>query len=225
MFRTIDGPVAGLAIACTPAVALLVRDRVGGLAGVAALGSSVAAVVGIAHAAAGPGTISRIGVGAAALAFGFVALEVLSMRFCQLAVEGGADATAIVTGSMFAAAATTLPFALVAESGADRSTLTSAVLAAAVVAVLGTFGRVLRTAALPAAGVPAVAASTQVTALGTALGGVVLFSDLLSPFGVACGLVAAGLGVVAVVASTQWRLARDTTLPRPLELRPDPILD
>jgi hypothetical protein len=182
-------------------------------------------VVGIAHAASGSGTVSHVGVGAAALAFGFVALEVVSMRSCQLALEGGTDATAIVTGSMFAAGAATLPFALLAQSGADRSTLTSAVLAAGLVAVLGTLGRVLRTAALPAAGVPAVAASTQVTALGTALGGVVLFSDLLGPFGAACGLLAAGLGVVAVVAGTQWRLARDMTLARPFELRPDPVVD
>ena len=225
MFRSIDGPVAGMAIACTPAVAMLVRDRVGGLAAAAALGSSVAAVVGIAHAASDSESTSHLGWAAAALAFGFVALEVLSMRFSQLAVEDGIDPTAIVTGSMVVAALGTLPFAAVAEVGAESSTLFAAAFAALVVAVLGTIGRVMRTAALPAAGVPAVAASTQVTALGTAVGGVVLLGDSLGAFGVVCALLAAGLGVVAVVAGTRWRLVRDRSLAGPLALRPDPVTD
>jgi hypothetical protein len=225
MFRTLDGPVAGLALACTPAVAVLVRDRVGGVAALAAVGSSVAAAVGIAHAASGAETATEVGWPAVIIAVAFVGLEVLSMRFAQLAVEEGTDATAIVTGTMVVAAVATLPFAVVAEIGADASTLLSALAAALVVAVLGSLGRVLRTAALPAAGVPAVAASAQVTAFGTALGGVVLWSDSFGPVGVACALVAAGLGVVAVVAGTRWRLSRDIHLADPLALRPEPAVD
>ena len=90
------------------------------------------------------------------------------------------------------------------------------------VAVLGTVGRLFRTAALPAAGVPAVAASSQVTAFGTALGGVLLFSDSFSAVGVLSAVVAAGLGVAAVVAGTRWRLGRDLALAEALELRPHP---
>jgi hypothetical protein len=52
MFRALDGTLAGLALACTPAVATLVRDRAGWQATGAALGSSFAAVVGLALAAA-----------------------------------------------------------------------------------------------------------------------------------------------------------------------------
>jgi drug/metabolite transporter (DMT)-like permease len=225
MFRTLDGPVAGLALACTPAVAVLVRDRVGGVAALAAIGSSVAAAIGIAHAAAGSDGATEVGWLAVVIAVVFVALEVLSMRFAQLAVEEGTDPTAIVTGTMVVAAVATLPFAVVAEVGADASTLFSAMAAALVVAVLGTLGRVLRTAALPAAGVPAVAASAQVTALGTALGGVLLWSDPLSPVGIVAALVAAGLGVVAVVAGTRWRLSRDIHLADPLALRPEAVAD
>jgi hypothetical protein len=222
MFRTLDGPVAGLALACTPAVAMLVRDKVGGIAAAAAIGSSIAAGVGIAHAAVSSDDATHIGLVAVTVAVVFVGLEVLSMRFSQLAVEDGADATGIVTGTMVVAALVTFPFAVAAEAGADTSTLLSAVGAALVVAVLGTVGRLWRTAALPAAGVPAVAASSQVTAFGTALGGVVLFSDALSAVGVVCALLAAGLGVAAVVAGTRWRLARDLRLAESLDLRPHP---
>ena len=144
------------------------------------------------------------------------------MRFAQLAVEEGTDATAIVTGTMVVAAVATLPFAVVAESSAGLSTLTSAAVAALVVAVLGTVGRVLRTAALPAAGVPAVAASSQVTALGTAVGGVIFLSDHIDTLGVVCAVLAAGLGAAAVVAGTRYRLRRDLSLADPLTLRPDP---
>jgi drug/metabolite transporter (DMT)-like permease len=216
MFRTLDGPVAGLALACTPAVAVLVRDRVGGMAAVAAIGSSVAAAVGIGYAAADSGTAADLGWLAVVVAAAFVALEVLSMRFAQLAVEEGTDPTAIVTGTMVVAAVATFPFAVVAEIGADTSTLFSALAAAFVVALLGTVGRVMRTTALPAAGVPAVAASAQVTALGTAVGGVVLWNDPLGVVGVVCALAAASLGVVAVVAGTRWRLSRDIHLADPL---------
>lgn len=225
MFRTLDGPVAGLALACTPAVAVLVRDRVGGLAALAAVGSSVAAALGIVHAAATSSSGTEVGWAAAAVAVGFVALEVVSMRFAQLAVEDGTDPTAIVTGTMVVAAAALFPFAAVSEVGADTSTLASAVLAALVVASLGTVGRVLRTAALPAAGVPAVAASAQVTALGTAAGGVLLWDDPLGWVGVACAVLAAGLGVVAVVAGTRWRLRRDLHLADALDLRPHVVPD
>lgn len=223
MFRTLDGPVAGLALACTPAVAMLVRDKVGGLAAAAAIGSSVAAIIGIAHAAVSSDEATHVGLVAIAVAVAFVGLEVLSMRFSQLAVEEGVDATGIVTGTMVVAAVATFPFAVVAEAGAGTSTLLSAAGAALVVAVLGTVGRLFRTAALPAAGVPAVAASSQVTAFGTALGGVVLFSDSFSTVGVLCAVMAAGLGVAAVVAGTRWRLSRDLALAEALDLRPQPV--
>ncbi len=220
MFRSLDGPVAGLALACIPAVAVLVRDRVGGLAAAAAIGSSLAAVIGITHAAVSSDEATEIGWVAIVVAVGFIALEVLSMRFAQLAVEDGTDPMAIVTGTMVVASIATFPFAAVSELDSGASTLLSAVAAAFVVAVLGTIGRVWRTAALPAAGVPAVAASSQVTAFGTALGGVVLFSDTFSAVGVLCAVVAAGLGVAAVVAGTRWRLSRDLALAEALELRP-----
>jgi drug/metabolite transporter (DMT)-like permease len=222
MFRTLDGPVAGLAIACTPAVAMLVRDRVGRIAGAAAVGSSIAAAVGIVVATGRTDAGADVGWWAVLVAVAFVAVEVVSMRAAQVAVEHDVHATAIVTASMLVAAVTTAPFAVVAEAGSDASAWGSAVGAAFVVAVLGTVGRVLRTEALPSAGVPAVAASTQVTALGTAVGGVWLFSDELTAVGVLSAVVAAGLGILAVLAGTRWRLSRDGSLARSLELAPEP---
>ena len=217
MFRTIDGPVAGLAIACIPAVALLVRDRSGRPATAAALGSSAAAVVGISLAANG-GSVGGVGWAALLIAMVFVATEVVAMRTAQLAVAEGADAASLVTASMVVAAVVVAPFAAVQSVGADASVLVSSLVAAMVVAVFGTIGRVLRTTALPAAGVAAVAASTQITALATALGGVVLLGDAFGPVAVVAALVAAGLGALAVVAATSWRQAHDADL-RPAEIR------
>ena len=99
------------------------------------------------------------------------------MRFSQLAVEEGVDATGIVTGTMVVAAVGHVPVRGGGRGRCRHLDPLSAAGAALVVAVLGTLGRLFRTAALPAAGVPAVAASSQVTAFGTALGGVLLFSD------------------------------------------------
>ena len=221
MFRSLDGPVAGLAIACTPAVAMLVRDRVGGVAAAAALGSSVAAVVGVVVATGGTGEDTSIGWWSVVVAVAFVAAEVISMRSAQLAVEDGLDATAIVTASMVVVAVITAPFAVVAEAGAGSSAWGSAIGAGLVVAAFGTIGRVLRTEALPSAGVPTVAASTQITALGTAVGGVWLFADELTGVGVLSAVLAAGLGGLSVVVGTRWRLARDASLATSLEPAPD----
>jgi drug/metabolite transporter (DMT)-like permease len=217
MFRTIDGPLAGLAIACIPAVALLVRDRSGKLATAAALGSSVAAVVGISLAANG-GSVGGVGWAALLIAMAFVATEVVAMRTAQLAVAEGADAASLVTASMVVAAVVMGPFAVAQTATSDASVLVSSLIAAVVVALFGTIGRVLRTTALPAAGVASVAASTQITALATALGGVVLLGDAFGPVAIVAALVAAGLGALAVIAATNWRQGHSTVL-EPAELR------
>ena len=75
----------------------------------------------------------------------------------------------------------------------------------------------LRTAALPAAGVPAVAASAQIAALLTAVGGVLLKGDPLSLVSLVCTGFAAVLGATAVIAATRWRLARHPEFSAPLE--------
>jgi len=66
----------------------------------------------------------------------------------------------------------------------------------------------MRTTALPAAGVTAVAASSQINALFTALGGVLLLGDAVTSISLVCTLVAAGLGAAAVVSAARWRLSR-----------------
>jgi hypothetical protein len=205
-------------------VAMVLRDRVGALAAFAAVGSSVAAAVGILGAASTDDG-SDVGWAAVAVAVAFIAVEIVSMRSAQLAVEDGIEPTAVVAGSMVAATVATAPFALVAELTGGTSGLLAAAVAAVVVAGLGTLGRVLRTAALPAAGVPSVAAAAQVTALGTALGGVVLLGDDLGALDAATGVLAAGLGAVAVIAGSRWRLARDASLATPLHVAVDPTPD
>ena len=224
MFRTLDGPLAGLALACVPAVAMVLRDRVGPLAATAALGSSVAAAVGI-LGAAGTDDGTDVGWVAVVVAVVFIAVEIVSMRSAQLAVEEGIDPTAVVTASMVAATIASAPFALAVEVTSGTSGFVSAAAAAVVVAGLGTLGRVLRTTALPAAGVPSVAAAAQVTALGTVVGGVVLLGDDLSALDAVTAVAAAGLGALAVIAGSRWRLARDRTLAASLDVRPVPAPD
>jgi hypothetical protein len=210
MFRTLDGPLAAMALACTPAVALALRDRVGPAAALAAAGSSSAAILGLAVAArSDAGEIGWAGVGAAVI---FVGLEVWSMRAGQLAVEDGVDPASLVTATMVVAAIVLAPIALIDSLDDTGSALVSGLLAALVVATLGTVGRVLRVSALPAAGVASVAAASQITALGTALGGVVVLDDHVSVVSLVCTAVAAALGAGAVVAAANWRLRRDAHL-------------
>lgn len=211
MFRSLDGPLAGLAVACVPAVALLVRDRSGRWATAAALGSSLVAVIGLMAAAGGVGRDSVSWV-AAICAVCFVALEVASLRTSEVAVEEGLNPTAVVAASMIVGAIVLLPFTLVLNVLHDPGSLWGAMGAALAVALFGTVGRVLRTAALPAAGVTAVAASSQVAALFTAIGGIVLVGDSVSGTSLGATLIAAVLGAGAVVLATRWRLARQPEL-------------
>jgi hypothetical membrane protein len=217
MFRSLDGPLAGLAVACVPAVALLVRDRSGPLATAAALGSSLIAIVGLTAAAGGVGPDS-VSWAAAASAVIFVALEVASLRTSEIAVEDGLNPTAIVTASMVVGAIFLFPLSIVMGVLRDPSTLWTAAAAALAVAVFGTVGRVLRTAALPAAGVPAVAASSQVNALFTAIGGVLIVGDHASIPSLVCTAIAAVLGATAVVCATRWRLRRSPELGEALDV-------
>ena len=216
MFRALDGPLAGLAVACVPAVALLVRDRSGRWATGAALGSSMVAVLGLVAATGGVGRDS-VSWSAAIFAVFFVALEVGSLRTSEVAVSEGLNPTAVVTASMVVAAVLLLPFTFVLNVLHDPGALWGAAGAALAVALFGTVGRVLRTAALPAAGITAVAASSQVAALFTALGGIVLVGDVVSGVSLVATLVAAGLGAAAVVLATRWRLARRPELAAALD--------
>lgn len=207
MFRTLDGPLAGLALACTPAVALLVRDRAGRLSTAAALGSSLAAIIGLTVAVGDEGVASVTWAGAAIAVF-FIAIEVIGLRTTELAVEDGVNPAALVSSTMISGSIMLLPFGLALGSFQQPWTVWSALGAALAVAVFGTVGRVMRTAALPAAGVTAVAASSQINALFTALGGVLLLGDAVTSISLVCTLVAAGLGAAAVVSAARWRLSR-----------------
>jgi len=207
MFRTLDGPLAGLALACTPAVALLVRDRAGRFSTFAALGSSLAAIIGLTVAAGGEG-VNAVTWAGAAIAVAFVAIEVFGLRTSELAVQDGLNPTAIVSSTMISGSIILLPLGLMFGTLQKPWTIWSALGAALAVALFGTIGRVLRTAALPAAGVTAVAASSQINALFTALGGVLLLDDSVTAVSLVCTVLAAALGATAVVAAARWRLSR-----------------
>ena len=215
MFRMLDGPLAGLAVACIPAVALLVRDRSGRLAVLAALGSSLAAVIGL-TIASGDG-VGRVTWGAALLVVAFIAIDVSTMRLSEIAVLDGVDPAAIVSSTMLCGAVVLLPAGLIYGVARDPASLWGALGAGLAVAVLGTIGRVLRTEALPSAGVTATAASSQVNALVTAIGGIVVFGDVMSIASIVCTIVAAGLGATAVVVAARWRLQRRPDLAAALD--------
>jgi len=211
MFRALDGPLAGLALACTPAVALLVRDRSGRLAVMAALGSSAAAIVGLTVAAGDTG-LDSVSWGDAAIAVAFVAIDVFTLRALEVAVTDRVDPMAIVSSTMIGGAIILLPVGLALGATSDAAVLGGALAAALAIALFGTIGRILRAAALPAAGVTATAASSQLIALVTAAGGVVLFADRVTVVSIVCTAVAATLGAVAVVAAARWRLVRNPSL-------------
>lgn len=207
MFRTLDGPLAGLALACTPAVALLVRDRAGRFSTFAALGSSFAAIIGLTVAAGGDG-VDAVTWAGAAIAVAFVAIEVIGLRTSELAVEDGVNPTTLVSSTMISGSIILLPIGLAFGTLRQPWTIWGALGAALAVALFGTIGRVLRTAALPAAGVTAVAASSQINALFTAIGGVLLLGDSVTLVSLVCTLAAAVLGATAVVSAARWRLSR-----------------
>ena len=215
MFRTLDGPLAGLALAALPAVALLVRDRSGRLATYCALGSSVAAIVGLLIAIEGES--HSLTWTAAGLAVAFVAIDVAGMRTTEIAMEDGIHPSAFVTCVMVCSTVVLMPLALVTGSFGDSSVIFGSIGAALAVAIFGTVGRLLRAESLPAAGVAATAASTQINALATAIGGIVIFSDEISLASLVATLVAAALGATAVVAAAHWRLSRNPELALPLE--------
>ena len=216
MFRALDGPLAGLALACTPAVALLVRDRSGRVAVTAALGSSAAAIVGL-TVAAGDAGVDSVSWGDAVIAVVFVAIDVFTLRALEVAVTERVDPTAIVSSTMIGGAILLLPVGILLGAARDTGTLGGALGAALAIALFGTVGRILRAAALPAAGVTATAASSQLIALVTAAGGVVLFADQVTAVSAVCTAVAAVLGAVAVIAGARWRLQRDPGLGAALE--------
>ncbi|MEX1217834.1 MAG: hypothetical protein WEA11_04870 [Acidimicrobiales bacterium] len=216
MFRTLDGPLAGLALACTPAVALLLRERAGKLSTLAALGSSLAAVIGLTIAAATDG-VDPVTWVSGVVAVAFVAIEVWSLRTSEIAVNDGVNPTALVSSTMITGTLLLLPIGLLFGTLQNPWTLWGALAAAGAVAIFGTVGRVLRTAALPAAGVTAVAASSQINALFTAIGGVLLLGDSATVPSLICTVFAAALGATAVVAAAKWRLGRDPNLGRALD--------
>jgi drug/metabolite transporter (DMT)-like permease len=138
----------------------------------------------------------------------FVGVEVWSLRTSELAVEDGVNPTAIVVSTMVTGSIFLVPIGLLFGTLQQPWTIWGALGAALAVALFGTIGRVLRTAALPSAGVTAVAASAQITALFTALGGVFLVDDSVSRMSLVCMLIAAGLGATAVATAAHWRLSR-----------------
>jgi drug/metabolite transporter (DMT)-like permease len=142
----------------------------------------------------------------------FVGIEVWSLRTSELAVEGGINPTTIVVSTMVLGSIVLLPFGLILGTLQQPWTIWGALGAALAVALFGTIGRVLRTAALPATGIAAVAASAQITALFTALGGVILVNDSVSLMSLLCTLIAAGMGATAVIAAAHWRLRRQPDL-------------
>lgn len=215
MFRILDGPLAGLALAALPAVALLVRDRSGRTATLCALGSSIAAAIGLIIAIEGDS--HSLSWAAASLAVFFVAIDVAGMRTTEIAMEEGIHPSAFVTCVMVCSSIVLMPLALVTGSLGDTSVIFGSIGAAAAVAVFGTVGRLLRAESLPAAGVAATAASTQINALATAVGGIVIFSDEISLPSLVATLVAAALGATAVVSAAHWRLRRNPELALPLE--------
>lgn len=92
-------------------------------------------------------------------------------------------------------------------------TSTSGYIAATVVGVMGTTGRWLRASALPFIGSAVASSTSQIAALVTALGGILLLGDSVRAIGVVLSVIAATSAAVAVYRAGREGAATDLARP------------
>lgn len=194
MFRSLTGPQAALVMAVTP-VALVVVSKLlfnrSTRALVAVVISVVAAVIAAVSGEANTFTSQQLG--AAAL---FMFTDVLSMLAAERARERHDAGVLVVTGMAFGAVCFV---AITATAHSSLTIATSGLLAATFVGFFGTLARVLRMHTLPKVGAAVAHSNSQVTAVFTAIGGIIIFNDSIGLVTAIFALIAAGASLVAVV--------------------------
>ncbi len=199
LFRLLPGPQAGLVIAIVPAL-LLLPSRV--LTGRSLNRALPFVLVSVLSAAAVPltGGVGQMSTQNVFVACWFVTSSMAAKLTLEQARLRHGSWILVATGI----AVGTVGTALVVVAGSPSVTWSSADLTVAVViAVLGTLGRVLQTFSLPHLGSVVTSTASQVTAAITAVGGVLLFADVVSTQAVALGLVAAAAAVAATVLASR----------------------
>ncbi len=194
LFRELTGPQAALMTAVTPAAVMLCATSIGSRlstrAAFAVVISTVAAVV--AALSGGLGNFSYVGLFAAAV---LLVTNVVMMLATERAREHF-DASSLVAAGMLLACAGCYGVALVVHPAGGIAT--SGAIAATVAGITGTIARVARAVTLPFIGSAVASSAAQLTALLTAIGGVLLFDDPASFTALALGIVAAAAAVIAV---------------------------
>lgn len=203
IFRWMTGPQAALVLAVTP-VSIIVCGVLVYRRSPRALMPVLVSVIAAATAASvgGLGSFSSKQLIAAGA---FVVLDTNSMMLIERARQRH-DAMLIVAGGMVAGAVGCYGVFLVFQP--SGSIAISGVVAASIVGIFGTSARALRAHALPHIGSAVTYSSAQMTAVGTAVGGIIVFSDSIGPLSAALGLVAAAASLVATVIAARPSLAQ-----------------
>lgn len=199
LLRSIPGPAAAAAIGVLPVFVLLLGHLVGSRRTTPKALTAMCVATTAALVAAGPIAMSW---GIALPVALFMGAEGASLLVAE-AARRRHDSTALVMGGLILGA---LPAPFLITSTSVASTGLAAALA---VALLGTAGRLMRGRAQGSISAAVVGSGTQVTALVTALGGVVLFADDLS----ATRLVALLVGATAATAAVLWSAPAERTRP------------
>jgi drug/metabolite transporter (DMT)-like permease len=196
VLRTLTGPQAGLAIAIIPLIVLSVRRFFVQHKPAPLVPLSICITAAAAAAATGGlGELSPFKIALLVLFLAANAAEVISMERARQSTP----ATVVVVGGLVVGAALALVLSLAMSANLVLSP--AAFLAAGLVGLAGTVGRSMRGYAMLYLGSAVTSSTSQIAALITAVGGVVLFHDELEVMGMLLGLLAAFSALVAVLGT------------------------
>lgn len=199
LLRGMTGPVVALVLAVTPALLLLPTKLLSGVLSRRSL-PYVALTVTFACLAAlsgGLGPVSARSMGVAAV---WLSLRLVSILSLERARSRHASSV-LISGGMVVAAVGSAVVLAVAGTGEVKWSV-SGLVVATIVAVFGTSARMLQTYSLPHLGSVVTSTTAQMSALLTAVGGVLLLDDPLHPAAAALGLLAAGAAVRATMLAS-----------------------
>lgn len=195
MFRWLTGPQAALVIATTPALLLIPAHFLSKARPGKAIVWVVISVLAAAFAATSGG-LGHLSTSAIIAACAFWCAEMTALLSAERA-RARHQATVLI--SLGIAAGTIGGGIVLAVAWPDHAFYLSGTLAAVAVATLGTIGRTLRQFALPHLGSVVTSTSSQLIAVGTAIGGVALLNDHLSVRSAILSIIAATAAVIATV--------------------------
>lgn len=199
MLRGMTGPVVALVLAITPVLLLLPTKLLAGVLSRQALPYVVLTVV-LASGAAISGGLGPVSARVLGLGATWLFLRMVSIIALEHARARHTSSVLIASGMLVAAIGTAV---VNAAAGTVTSWSVNGLIVAIVVAVLGTAAKMLQTYSLPHLGSVVTSTTSQVGALLTAIGGVLVFQDPLSPRAAVLSLLAAAAAVRATILASR----------------------